>query len=509
MIGTFNVFSTKPGVSKWWPTGHAHCCFGEGEKIHDTSHDNVTPHTPKLSRSKLSKAQAADFRFCICYSKIVRSQSQRGHIGTFILQVYNAGCEKISTVHILGSMTTDSVDLPEKSRLIEKLSFEAFKSGSEIEVSRYVFGYRRRDHDLYKFVENVFYHPLFKSVMISSIMLNAIFLSLETDYKVRYESHMFLQVADLIILAIYTTEFLMNLYLDPVNYWKDGYKRFDASVLFLAYLPYTIDHSNPERHHVLTMLKGFQALRVLKLLYYSPGITNLMEAMGQTVKNVIYVLVLLFLLIFIFAILGHGLYGDPQQGDPQNWGSLADAFFTLFSLVTVDGWTDLQDELDNKKFVTSRTFTIVFILLGFFVFFNMFIGVVIMDIQNSTEQYEQKLQEERQVTLIAKKQAILKRQQEEIFELFNLQKSTEYKTFDEMVESFKKSLLHSDPMILEDFCASLPFIDLYLASLDRQDATVYKLQDLYYEMVAILTTLLYHSQEKCLHSLQCFRGRSK
>uniref|UniRef100_A0A8C5WW10 Cation channel sperm associated 3 n=1 Tax=Laticauda laticaudata TaxID=8630 RepID=A0A8C5WW10_LATLA len=308
-------------------------------------------------------------------------------------------------------------------------------------------------------------------------------------------------VADLIILAIYTTEFLMSLYLDPINYWKDGYKRFDATVLFLAYLPYTIDQSNPQRHHIFTMLKGFQALRVLKLLYYSPGITNLMAAMGQTVKNVIYVLVLLFLLMFIFAILGHGLYGHDEGGDPQNWGSLAAAFFTLFSLVTVDGWTDLQEELDNKKFVTSRTFTIVFILLGFFVFFNMFIGVVIMDIQ----QYELKLKEERQVTLIAKKQAILKRQQEEIYELFNLQ----YKTFDEMVESFKKSLLHSDPMILEDFCASLPFIDLYLASLDRQDATVYKLQDLYYEMVAILTTLLYHSQEKFLHSLQCFKGKSK
>lgn len=57
--------------------------------------------------------------------------------------------------------------------------------------------------------------------------------------------------------------------------------------------------------------------------------------MGQTVRNVIYVLVLLFLLMFIFAILGHGLYGDYQQGDPQNWGSLAAAFFTLFSLVTV------------------------------------------------------------------------------------------------------------------------------------------------------------------------------
>ncbi|XP_070591965.1 cation channel sperm-associated protein 3 [Erythrolamprus reginae] len=403
----------------------------------------------------------------------------------------------------------DSGELPEKARLIEKLSFEAFKSGSEIEVARYVFGYRRRDPELYKFVEKVFYHPLFKSVMISSIMLNAIFLSLETDFKVRSESQMFLQVADLVILSIYTTEFLMGLYLDPVNYWKNGYKRFDAIVLFLAYLPYTFDQTNPKNHHILTMLKGFQALRVLKLLYYSPGITNLMAAMGQTVKNVIYVLVLLFLLMFIFAILGHGLYGNQQHGDPQNWGSLAAAFFTLFSLVTVDGWTDLQQELDKRRFATSRTFTIIFILLGFFVFFNMFIGVVIMDIQSSTEQYEQKLKEERQDTLLAKKQAILKRQQEEIFELINLQKSTEYKTFDEMVESYKKGLLHSDHMLLEDFCVSLPFIDLYLVSLDRQDATAYKLQDLYYEMIAILTALLYQSQEKSLHALQGFRGKSK
>ncbi|XP_007431260.1 cation channel sperm-associated protein 3 [Python bivittatus] len=404
-------------------------------------------------------------------------------------------------------MAVDSLEFPEKSRLINKLSFEAFKSGSEIEVKRYLFGYQRRDAELHKFVENIFYHPLFKSIMISSITLNAIFLALETDYKVRYESHFFLEVADLIILAIYTTEFLMNLYLDPVNYWKDGYKRYDATVLFIAYLPYTIDRSNPKMHHVVTMLKGFQALRVLKLIYYSPGMTNLMAAVGQTVKNVIYVLVLLFLLIFIFAILGHGLYGDRQHGDPQNWGTLAAAFFTLFSLVTVDGWTDLQEELDAKTFVTSRTFTIIFILLGFFVFFNMFIGVVIMGIQNSTERYEQKLKEERQTTLITKKQAILKRQQEEIYELFNLQKSSEYKTFAEMAESFKKTLLHSDPMLLEDFCASLPFIDLYLTSLDRQDATIYKLQDLYYEMVAILTTLL--NQEKSLQSLQCFKGKSK
>uniref|UniRef100_A0A6J0TSY3 Cation channel sperm-associated protein 3 n=1 Tax=Pogona vitticeps TaxID=103695 RepID=A0A6J0TSY3_9SAUR len=412
-------------------------------------------------------------------------------------------------LNIFLSMAAEFTEVSVEQRLINKLSLEAFRSGSEVEVRQYLFGYRRRDADLYKFIKMLFFHPLFKSIMISTITLNSIFLALETDYKVRYESHFFLEVADLIILAVYTTEFLMIFYLDPINYWKDGYKRFDFVVLLIAYLPYTIDRSNPKMHHTATMLKGFQVLRVLKLIYYSPGMRILMAALAQTAKNVIYVLVLLFLLMLIFAILGHGLYGDPEHGDHQNWGTLAAAFFTLFSLVTVDGWTDLQDDLDNKKFVTSRTFTIVFILLGFFVFFNMFIGVVIMDIQSSTDRYEQKLKAERHAILIAKKQGILRRQQEEVNELLSQQKSTEYQTFDEMVEEFKKTLLHSDPVILEEFCASIPFIDLYLLSLDRQDATIYKLQELYYEIVATLTILLRESQEKSLQSLWSLKSASR
>ncbi|KAJ6667949.1 hypothetical protein lerEdw1_016270 [Lerista edwardsae] len=406
-------------------------------------------------------------------------------------------------------MAVESSEFPEQKRLVDKLSYEAFKSASELEVRQYLFGrFRRTDTELYEFIETLFYHPLFKSIMISTIALNAIFLALETDYKVRYESHFFLEVADLAILAIFTTEFLLDLYLDPINYWKDGYKRFDFVVLVVAYLPYIIYRNNPKMYHISGLLKGFQVLRVLKLIYYSPGMTILMRALAQTAKNVIYVLVLLFLLMFVFAILGHGLFGDPVTGD-KNWTSLAAAFFTLLSLVTVDGWTDLQDELDERGFSGSRTFTIIFILLGFFVFFNMFIAVVIMDIQDSTEKYEQKLQTEKKALLRAKKLAIVKRQQDEINALLYEQKTTEYKTFDELVEEFKKTLLHTDPVILEEFCCSLPFIDLYFMSLDRQDAAVYKLQELYYEMVATLTTMMRESQQKSWQSLQSLRQKYK
>lgn len=78
-----------------------------------------------------------------------------------------------------------------------------------------------------------------------------------------------------------------------------------------------------------------------------------------------------------------------------------------------------------------------------------------------------------------------------------------------MVEEFKKTLLHSDPVILEEFCCSLPFIDLYLTSLDRQDATVYRLQELYYELLGTLQTVMKESQDQSLKSLYSLKAKSK
>lgn len=44
----------------------------------------------------------------------------------------------------------------------------------------------------------------------------------------------------------------------------------------------------------------------------------------------------------------------------------------------VDGWTDLQEQLDNRNLALSRTFTIIFILLATFIFLSMFVGVMII-----------------------------------------------------------------------------------------------------------------------------------
>ena len=44
----------------------------------------------------------------------------------------------------------------------------------------------------------------------------------------------------------------------------------------------------------------------------------------------------------------------------------------------VDGWTDLQEQLDARNLILSRSFTIIFVLLASFVFLSMFVGVMII-----------------------------------------------------------------------------------------------------------------------------------
>lgn len=66
-----------------------------------------------------------------------------------------------------------------------------------------------------------------------------------------------------------------------------------------------------------------------------PALQTLIIAVGETVYTVASVLTLLFLLMFVFAILGFCLFGVSDRGDLENWGNLASAFFTLFSLATV------------------------------------------------------------------------------------------------------------------------------------------------------------------------------
>ncbi|XP_031808886.1 cation channel sperm-associated protein 3 isoform X2 [Sarcophilus harrisii] len=313
-----------------------------------------------------------------------------------------------------------------------------------------IVNFRRKDTEFCEYVKRFIEGHFFSLLMISTISSNALCMVLETYYEIKSNMFLMFEVVEVIFTSIYWFEFYIKLYVDPIGYWKNGYNLLNVVILIIISVPFYMWKLYGRHYQYLNIGEGIQSLRILKLIPYSRGIRTLITALGQTIYTVASVMTLLFLLMFIFAILGFCLFGSSDGGDVNNWGNLAAAFFTLFSLTTVDGWTDLQQDLDEREFTLSRAFTIFFILLGSFVFLSMFVGVMII----------------------------------------HTEKKSEFQTFSELVEGFKKTLRHTDPMVLEDFCTTLPFIDIYLSTLDNQDNTIVKLQELYYEMVNVLNQML-------------------
>lgn len=64
----------------------------------------------------------------------------------------------------------------------------------------------------------------------------------------------------------------MKLYVDPINYWKDGYNLLDVVIIIIIFIPYSLRKVKGKHHPYLNIADGVQSLRILKLITYSRGV---------------------------------------------------------------------------------------------------------------------------------------------------------------------------------------------------------------------------------------------
>ena len=361
---------------------------------------------------------------------------------------------------------------------------------------------KRRDEEFHHVIKIITESNTFNFAIIAVIFLNSIFLALETEREIAesWGPEVF-DIMDYIFLTIYTLEFLMKIYAEPRRYWYSGYNLFDFIILILSFgeFLYSLisDNVQDDRISSLKVFRALRTLRTLRTISFIKGLQVLVTALVHTVRKwVINIVLLLLLIMFLFGIMGYYFFGYTDEGDQEHWGTLGDAMMTLFSLVTVDGWTDLQAELDDRDFEYSRVYTITFIVLGHFIFTNVFIGVIIMNISEATENYKHEREKEREVVLKHKKEFVMARQQQEIKKMMERQKRGKFTDFYEMVHDFEKSLSHQDSIMMPDLCTNIIWMETLMRTLDHMDSTMYIVQQLHFEMANHLATVLEFKLEK-------------
>jgi hypothetical protein len=135
---------------------------------------------------------------------------------------------------------------------------------------------------------------------------------------------------------VFSAEFLAKLLAEgahPLSYFNNAWNCFDAVILSITLMP------SPNQ-----ALASLRALRLLKLIKSmspedAPQLHIVLAAFNEAVMSFQYVGALWILIIYIYAIIGFGMFGE---NDPKSFGTLHGAMWTLFGASTFDGVSDLM-----------------------------------------------------------------------------------------------------------------------------------------------------------------------
>jgi voltage-gated sodium channel len=90
------------------------------------------------------------------------------------------------------------------------------------------------------------------------------------------------------------------------------------------------------------------------------------------------IVLLIGLIYYVFAVMANKLFGADN---PNLFGTLGDALWTLFTVMTLEGWTNDVAKPVMEKHPYAWVFFVCFIVATTFMVLNLFIGVVVNAMQ--------------------------------------------------------------------------------------------------------------------------------
>lgn len=219
----------------------------------------------------------------------------------------------------------------------------------------------------------------FQNGIILLIVINSLLIGLETsDYWMYHYGHVIDQV-DLIILGVFIIEIVLKLTVYHYRFFKNAWNVFDFLVIVISIVPAASS---------FTVFRAFRILRTLRLVKNVPKLRFIIESLLKAIPSIGWIVALLLMIFYVFAVLGTNLYGDQF---PVWFGTLGKSMFTLFQIMTLESWSSGIARPVMSEVPIAALYFIVFILVATYTTLNVFIAIVV---NTMNEMHHQEIMEE-------------------------------------------------------------------------------------------------------------------
>jgi voltage-dependent calcium channel L type alpha-1D len=257
---------------------------------------------------------------------------------------------------------------------------------------------------------DICFHPWFEWFIMYCIIANTVIMAMEF-YGQSEIYGKFLEVMNTMFAMIFTVEAVIKISALRKRYFEDNWNKFDfvvvagtnAGLIFLW-----VSGSNIGM--TVTILRTFRIARLLRLMNGTESISQLFNTLLLTLPGLGNIAALLFLLFFIYAVMGVQMFAKIEYNDAYNenanFRDFGVAMMALLRFATGENWDGFMYDVASKRpgcvddpeydsdycgfndhpgclplngcgSVAIFPFMLSFTIIITFVFLNLFIGVIL------------------------------------------------------------------------------------------------------------------------------------
>ena len=191
-----------------------------------------------------------------------------------------------------------------------------------------------------------------------------------------------------LVMVVLVLEVLLKMFaLSPraYQYFRDGWNVFDFLaisflIISIATDSYVATYGIPIISvRLVRLLRGLSTVRELRLV---------LSTLFRSVLSMGHIVVLLGIVLYSYALVGLVSFGEH---DPEHWGGLGVTVLSLLKLVTLDEWAQVISPIIKVEPLAWLYF-VSFVIFTAYIVTNLFIAVVIRNLEEATHAGPQPLE---------------------------------------------------------------------------------------------------------------------
>ncbi|MEQ2198915.1 Voltage-dependent L-type calcium channel subunit alpha-1F, partial [Xenoophorus captivus] len=214
--------------------------------------------------------------------------------------------------------------------------------------------------------------------------------------------------ANKILLLLFTLEMLMKMYAFGLQiYFMALFNRFDCFVVCGGILETLLVEMDVIPPIGISVLRCIRLLRIFKMTPHWAALSDLVTSLLNSMKAICSLLLLLFLFLIIFALLGMQLFGgkfnfDETQMKRSTFDSFPQALLTCFQILTGEDWNAVMYDgimAYGGPIFPNMVVCIYFVILfvcGNYILLNVFLAIAVDNLAGGggKKKVEEKKEEE-------------------------------------------------------------------------------------------------------------------